>query len=176
MKKIMAAVPLACLVALAGCGGGDAGSAPATGTSRVASTEQAKALTAEQVANVLRSAGAPLTVTLVYTAESDPNKLLGRPGGYTSKIAFSDSRIPPAELGEGVAPDAIERGGSVEVYPTRAGAAARAQFIQAALQGAQGVLGSEYDYTAGPVLVRVTGTLTPAQAGVYQRATAGATR
>ncbi|WP_261554052.1 PGRS family protein [Frankia tisae] len=171
----MAAVPLAFVVVLAGCGGGDAVSAPVTGAAAAPGTH-AGALTAGQVAIALGREGAPLTSVTVYTAESDPKKLLGRPGGYTSKATFSDTRISPAGLDEGSAPDAVDRGGVVEVFPTAEGATARAKFIQATLQGAQGVLGSEYDYTAGPVLVRVTGTLTPAQAAVYERATAGATR
>lgn len=66
------------------------------------------------------------TVTLVtsYTAADDPNHQLGRPHGYTSKTAFADSRVPQDQLG-GLAPDASERGGSVEVFADEAGAQAR---------------------------------------------------
>ncbi len=176
LKKIMAAVPLMFVLGLAGCGGSDAAStpaAPATGAA-AAPTTRAGTPTAEQVVNALRTAGAPLTTVTVYTGESDPKHLLGRPGGYASKATFSDSRIPASELAEGLAPDDVDHGGVVEVFPTAQEATARSTFIQATLRGAQGVLGTEYDYQAGPVLVRVTGKLSPAQAAVYQRATAGA--
>jgi hypothetical protein len=36
-----------------------------------------------------------------------------------------------------------------------------------------GILGTEYDYLAGPVLVRVAGVLTPAQAAQYGAAIGG---
>ncbi|MFI2077523.1 hypothetical protein [Streptomyces triculaminicus] len=31
------------------------------------------------------------------TAEDDPNHLMGRPGQYTSKVVFTDIRIPQAD-------------------------------------------------------------------------------
>lgn len=161
------------LLTLAGCGSDAAATstaAPAVGATVTGTTT---AHTAEQVAAALRGAGVPLAVTRVYTADTDPNHLLGRPNGYTSKLAFTDSRIPAAEV-DGFDADATERGGSVEVYPDAAGATARKEFIQAALKGAGGVLGREYDYLPGGVIVRVTGKLTPDQAGVYERAPAAA--
>ena len=33
------------------------------------------------------------SLTTVYDEASDPNELLGRPNGYTSKVAFADSRV-----------------------------------------------------------------------------------
>ena len=38
------------------------------------------------------------TPSLVFTAENDPNHLLGRPNGYTSKASFTDSRITGDDL------------------------------------------------------------------------------
>jgi hypothetical protein len=105
----------------------------------------------------------------VYTEDDDPNDLLGRPNGYTSKIAFSDSRVSKDDT-VGEAKDAIERGGSIEVYPDDAGAKARATYIQEMLKATG--FGTEYDYVKGPILVRVTGNLTPTKAKDYQAALA----
>jgi len=102
-----------------------------------------------------------------YNEDNDPNKLLGRPNGYTSKIAFSDSRLAKKDIA-GTAKDAIERGGSVEVFPDAELAKARADYIQGILKS--GGFGSEYDYINGTALVRVTGNLTPSKAKEYQKA------
>jgi hypothetical protein len=120
-------------------------------------------MTAAQVTRALRTHGLPVTGIRVLTAASDPNHLLGRPGEYTSKTEFADSR-KAGEAGPGVA-----AGGSVEVYQDHAGAVRRARCIQSIVQAAP-VLGAEYDYVAGAVLLRVSGQLTPAQARRYRAA------
>lgn len=124
---------------------------------------------AEQVTTVL--VGKIPTVKLVksYTAADDPNHQLGRPNGYTSKTAFSDSRIPADQV-EGFDDDATDRGGSVEVFPDEAGATARKTYIQTL--GKSLPLAVEYDYVHGGVLVRVAHELTPDQAKDYETATA----
>jgi hypothetical protein len=66
---------------------------------------------------------------ITYTAENDPNHLLGRPNGYASKVSFTDSRVDQKLL-ESRRPAAIDAGGSVEVYPDADGAARRAKYIQ----------------------------------------------
>ncbi|WP_030300969.1 hypothetical protein [Streptomyces katrae] len=101
------------------------------------------------------------------TAESDQNHMLGRPNGYTSKITFTDARIP-AEQTEGREADALELGGSIEVFPTAAEAKARAEYIQAASKALPAL--AEYDYLHGGTLVRVSRLLTPAQAADYEKA------
>lgn len=95
----------------------------------------------------------------VWTAETDPNRLLGRPGGYTSAATIVDSRLTCTEV-------ATDCGATVEVYPTAAEAQARSEYIQSILGGG-GVLGTEYHYFEGTALLRVTGELTPDQAKVY---------
>jgi hypothetical protein len=74
---------------------------------------------------------------------NDPNRLLGRPNGYTSKIAFADSRISKTDT-DGTQKDAIERGGSIEVFPDAELAMGRAEYIQGVLKNSG--LGAEYDY------------------------------
>ncbi|WP_224274113.1 hypothetical protein [Streptomyces sp. LS1784] len=106
-------------------------------------------------------AGAPVT------AESDPNHLLGRPGQYTSKVTFADSRIKAADV-EGEKDDSVNRGGAIEVFATEADAKTRADYIQGIVKGMPALM--EYDYVRGPVLVRVSKLLTPDQAQGLQAA------
>jgi hypothetical protein len=124
-------------------------------------------LTARQVATALKAKGLPVTITDVYTAATDPNHLLGRPGGYTSKIIFADPRARDAQNASGG--HEVAEGGSVEVYPTHAGAVRRAVYIETISQAVP-IVGAEYDYVSGGVLLRVSGNLTPAQAGQYEQA------
>jgi len=139
--------------------------AVAASSSAPAATPQA--LTAAALVSGLQAAGLPVTGAIVYTAESDPNHKLGRPGGYTGKAAWSDSRVPSASA-PGRNPGDVKLGGSVEVFPDVAGATARGRVIQAFSQ-ASGLLG-EYDYAAGGVLLRLSDVLTPTQAAGYAAA------
>lgn len=95
------------------------------------------------------------------TAESDPNHLLGRPGQYTSKVTFTDSRIKASDV-EGESADSVARGGAIEVFATEADAKTRAGYIQGIVKGMPALM--EYDYAKGPVVVRVSKLLTPDQA------------
>jgi hypothetical protein len=71
--------------------------------------------------------------------------------------------MAPADLAGplGRRSDKIDAGGSVEVYPDADGAARRAKYIQDVPKAAP-ILGTEYAYIEGSVLVRVSGKLTPA--------------
>lgn len=127
-------------------------------------------VTAETVTTQLGKAVPGLKLIEAYTAANDPNHLLGRPGGYSSKTAFSDPRVKASDV-QGEEHDAIDRGGSVEVYSTAAGARARAAYIAGVIKAMPSA--TEYDYVHGAVLVRVSSLLTPAQAADYKRAVAG---
>jgi hypothetical protein len=124
-------------------------------------------ISAAQVINEITSQTSFTKASVVYDGSTDPNHLLGRSGGYVSKASFTDSRIPPSSTG-GAARGDVLLGGSVEVYPSAAGAAARSRYIGGIAQAMPGI--AEYDYLAGPVLVRVSGLLTPQQAESYDRA------
>ncbi|MFG1645709.1 hypothetical protein ACGFMK_35965 [Amycolatopsis sp. NPDC049252] len=102
-----------------------------------------------------------LKLIKTYTAEDDPNHLLSRPNGYSSKTAFGDSRVKADDV-EYLKEDAAERGGSVEVFTTEEAAKARMDFIQAVAKGLPAV--GEYDYVKGGALVRESRFLTPDQA------------
>ncbi|MFJ2958429.1 hypothetical protein [Streptomyces sp. NPDC087270] len=155
---------IAACVLLTGCSsGGSGGSAAATSQQPVA----VGLTSAEQVASTLEQSVSTMTTTVVYTAATDPDHLLGKTHGYLSKVAFSDSRVQPADV-EGTKSDAIVRGGSVETFATSAQAHARAKAIETGAQGSASA--GEYHYYVGTSLVRVSQVLTPAQAQDYELA------
>jgi endonuclease YncB( thermonuclease family) len=122
--------------------------------------------TADQVVRQLATQVHTASATTVYTAESDPNKLLGRPNGYVSKAEFADSR---ATEDSPITLAGVDGGGSVEVFADEDRATARRTYLDQIGQKLP-TLASEYDYQSGPVLVRVSHRLTPAQAAEYQSA------
>ncbi len=109
-----------------------------------------------------------MKITTVYTEESDPNNLLGRPGGYESKVNFADSRVKRADV-IGTDKDDTGRGGTVEVFADPRDAKERSEYIQSV---SGGILGTEYHYLADGVLLRVTGNLPPTVAKEYESALA----
>ena len=123
-------------------------------------------LTAEQVTQQLTKQVPTSTLTNVYTADTDPNKLLGRPGGYLSKTAFTDSRVQPSLLGASA--NSLSQGGSVEVFADEDAATARRNYLQEISKRAP--LFTEYDYQNGAALLRISHQLTPAQAAEYESA------
>jgi hypothetical protein len=167
-RTILVVIPIALAVLTAGCG---SGSQPASSAAPAAQIAVA-AKTAEQVVTAITGKIPTAKLVRTYTAADDANHLLGRPNGYTSKTAFSDSRVPVDQLG-GAAADSGDRGGSVEVFADAAGAKARMDYIQAI--GKSAPLFAEYDYANGPILVRVSKLLTPDQAKDYEAATKAVT-
>lgn len=121
---------------------------------------------AKVVIQDLIKAGLPAKITIVYTAASDPNHLLGRPNGYASKASFSDRRVSSSDT-SGETKGSVDFGGSVEVYPNASEAKSRAAYIQSVLK-AEPMLGTEYDYRNGPVLLRVSQYLTASEARAYK--------
>ena len=169
------------LAPLAACGSDPAPAQPAAPAASQAATTSAPSAsetpspaseerTAEEVFEDISAKVDSASLTTVYDEESDPNDLLGRPNGYTSKVAFADSRVKFDDYEEqGLAKDDLDRGGSIEVFPDAEGAKMRAEYIQG-VKKSNGILGSEYTYVDGTVLVRVTGKLTPKQAKDYEEA------
>jgi len=84
-----------------------------------------------------------------YTAETDPNHMLGRQHGYVEKIAFG----------------AAGGDGSIEVFPNLADAKARAEYIDT-IGKASPALGDGYDYLNEKrfALLRLPREVTPARA------------
>ncbi|MEC3994934.1 hypothetical protein VSR01_15925 [Actinacidiphila sp. DG2A-62] len=152
---------------LTGCSSGGSGTADAS--TPVAEQQPVVGLgSAEQVAAYLEQRISTMSTTTVYTAATDPEHLLGKRDGYRSKIAFTDSRVPPGSV-SGTDPSPVDLGGVIETFSTPSEARARASHLQASLQGLDA---AEYHFYVGASLVRVSRILTPDQTQDYQDAAA----
>ncbi len=164
---LLAAAAAATIVA--GCGS----SPPASPAQHAASTpaQQRTSSPATVSAAVLtqrmKAAGLPITGVTVYNATTDPNHLLGRQGGYASKVAW----VVPAAVSAGAGspssdPGGIEFGGGIEVFAATADAQSRLDELKAF----KPPLGDGYDYLAGGAVLRLSNYLTPDQAARFRSA------
>lgn len=120
---------------------------------------------ATEVADAIAAEIPEISEVLTITEDNDPNAKIGRPGGYIDGAVMFDSRAEPRDDVPG-----RDKGAFLEVWPDEAAATDRAEFIQEALQGANGVLGSEYHFQHDGYLLRVTGEIKPSDAQVYEDA------
>jgi hypothetical protein len=177
MKKSRTLLPIVAVVLallLSACGGSSQSSSSSTSPSPTATstppptpTPQAAAHThqsADQLLQGLKAKGLPIGSSITYTAATDLNHLLGRPGQYTDKVSFKDTRITGQGTGIGVSD-----GGSIEVFATTADAGKRFAYLQS-LSTSGNALFAEYEYLDGVVILRISNQLTPDQAGQYQAA------
>lgn len=163
---------LTLLLTLTACGGDpepDADPAPASSASSAPpSTSPTPTPTPEEVhtaASVAETIAASVDVrTVTITEDNDPNDLIGRPNGYVAAVVLKDGRV--ADCGSDLG---VDCGATLEEWPDAAAAKKRSDYIQDILAGSS-MLGSEYHYFVGAVLVRVTGELKPSQAAEYEAA------
>ena len=167
----MTALATITALALAGCSS-NSGSSSGTSSSAPAKANAVAAtpLTASTAFTKLATTVPTAKLSGTVTAANDPNHLLGRPGQYTSKTTFTDTRIKAADV-EFTKPGDVERGGAIEVFGSPSDAQTRAKYIQAVTKSLPAL--AEYDYVHGAVLVRVSHYLTPAQATGYKTAVNG---
>jgi hypothetical protein len=147
-RAMLAIATIAACATVAACGSGGkaaAGQASSTSTSSIAAqasstpsalSTRSGTLKAEQIAQRMN-----LRHVTAYTAANDPNHLLGRQGGYTSKINWPD--------------------GSIEVFSAPAEAQKRKTYL---LAFAGTPFGDGYDYLVGTYLLRIFDSQTPTQA------------
>lgn len=140
MKKILALIISAILVFTSAC-----------------STQATNKLTANDYAIKLKTVGLPIGNIIVYTAENDPNKILGRPNQYTSTVEFVDTTLE--QIGDSPV------GGNVEVFSNAKDAESRKIYIDSF---GSSPLFAEYSYINGSTLLRLDLSLTPAQAEKYK--------
>ncbi|WP_431728564.1 hypothetical protein [Verrucosispora sp. TAA-831] len=162
-RHILAAV--ATLALLVGC---DQGTTSSSAPDPAPTTAAAKPLDARKVLTKLKAADVGLSGGTVQNEDTDPNNLLGRPSGYTSRASAD---LPGGNRDDDV--HSINRGLVIEAFASVEDADRRAQYIQGILKGAP-LLGSEYHYRAdgGRVLVRVSGLVKPSRAAKVEAAVA----
>jgi hypothetical protein len=114
-------------------------------------------MTAAEIVTQFQQRGLPIDRKVVYTAATDPNHRLGRPGQYVSKVNFHDNRLEKSE------DMSIDGGGAVETFDSESDA----ERWYTAVSGFDKALGSGYDYWDGKRVLRLSSKLTPAQAKRY---------
>lgn len=161
MHRIASAAIIASLISsTAACSGGSAAEQPKSAVTTPSAAAEKQPLNAEAIISQLRAAELGLTEVAVQTENDDPNKLLGRPGGYTSRASAD---LPGGdETGDKFS---VDRGLVVEVFDRADLAQRRSDYIQG-LQSASPILGTEWHYRTsdGTGLVRVSGNVKPSLA------------
>src|SRR5690606_14641680 len=102
-----------------------------------------------------------------YTEDSDPNDLIGRPGGYVSAAAIDDDALD--------GDSGVSRGAVIETFGSKAEAQDRSDYIQNALKEGGPAFGTEWHHLAGTALLRVSGDLKPSINDLYAAAWADIT-
>jgi hypothetical protein len=116
---------------------------------------------AGSLVGLFQANGLPVGKFQVYNAGTDPNRLLGRPGLYTSKSNFIDTRIDQSGFAGEKTID-TEQGGSVEVFASDGDAKRRADYVRSITRGS--ALFAEYSYLRDRVFLRLS-KRTDAEAG-----------
>ena len=96
------------------------------------------------------------------TVKNDPNDLIGRPGGYTSAAYIYDENSESFDSGL-----TIDNGAKIELFKTERDARTRYNYLKDTMRD-NPILGGEYTYIEGPVLLRVAQDVPPKVARKYR--------
>ena len=179
-RFVLAAISLSFIVA--GCGGSSHQRATKTlieskvGGATAPTIVLHHRVTATSVATAMIDRGVPARIAFTWTAANDPNKLLGRQGGYTSKVSLQDRRLPKVPNFLAKTASSTDGGAALECYPIGRGALLRYRTLKTLLGT---VIGDgydyDYDYVSGSCVLRLTSDLVPTQAHQYRHAFEAAT-
>lgn len=111
-------------------------------------------LKAENVILVFKNSGVPIENIKIYTVETDPNKLLGRPGQYMEKINWNDNRVKDAN-------------GTVEIFKSQEELENRKAYIEKNHKNFPNL--TQYIYAHKNALIRLDHDFTPMQADEYKK-------
>ena len=102
--------------------------------------------------------GSPFGITdvVIYTAETDKNKLLGRPGQYVGKVSWNDPRVASRSYEA-----------TIELFADKASMDARFTYIDAIIKSSPLLLQYMYRNDGRLAILRVPKDLTPTQAQAY---------
>ena len=129
-----------------------------------------KQLNAEEIVNKMKNENSNIGNVIVYTEDTDLNKLLGRPGQYTSKVGFEDKRLEQVNANNEFLTEEERKeptGGSVEVFDNENDMLNRKRYIESF---SSNPMFSQYVYSKGNALLRIDGKVTPSQAKEYEEA------
>jgi hypothetical protein len=117
---------------------------------------------AEGLLTELKGKNSNLEKIQAFTAETDPNEKLGRPGYYISKADFSDTRLEQ-EGSEYLV------GGTLETFSSKGDCNKRAEYLNKMNDPSIGFLAvNQHIYKYDKVLLRVDYSLTSEQAEEYK--------
>lgn len=136
--------------------GPSAGAVAGTATADCAVPESAAAVVAGLIER-----GLPIAESVDLTADDDPDRRLGTPGGYASKSLFRDDRLPNPPPRRSLLP---VKGGAVEVYR-------RPEDVSADPALAAGI-GASNVVVRGVTLLRLSDRFTGEQIAAYETALA----
>jgi hypothetical protein len=172
MRKHLVVLGVAAVL-LTGCSSQTApatSSAPAAATTTAAGTPTPTptptptvAADATSVATALKAKVATITKVTMVTEELDSNKLLGRPGQYTSLAWITDAGATAGETG-------TDGGAVVEVFANAEDAKTRSEYILGVLKEMGPAFGTEWHHLDGATLLRVSGQLSPSVNDQYTAA------
>ncbi len=154
------ATPILFVVLLAACGGSSTGAITTTSS---ASPSPKPAPDASGLLASIKGKGVAVGEVQVYTADSDPNSLLGRPHQYVTKVNWHDTRIAAKNFD-------IDGGGSIETFSVTADLASRVVYVSGITQGAAIFAEYEFSSQSGLFFLRLSHYLTPTQAMDYEAA------
>lgn len=123
--------------------------------------EKNKPLSAEDIAKKLKDSGLSIGNTIVYTAETDDNELLGRPNQYISRVRFADDNVEQSDNNDPV-------GGSIETFNNAADLKVRKEYCEAISKAIP--MFAQYYYVNGNYLLRIDNAVTPENAKKYEEA------
>ena len=109
----------------------------------------------------------------VFDEEDDPNKQLGRPNQYVSKISWADERIDPHDFSEENEEEINDldpteyKGGTIEGFKNVADLNRRYTYIKNITLNAP--ILNQYMYKKGLFLMRLDKDFTPSQAKRYEK-------
>ena len=116
---------------------------------------------AEVAAYSLGGSGLPVEAMVIYTADTDPNHLLGRPGQYTGKVSWHDIRA--GDLVDGITPES-----TIETFDSLTDLQRRATYMNAIINASPLFGQYMFEDDAHLALLRVPFALTADQAADYQ--------
>lgn len=111
-------------------------------------------LFAIDILNEMAKSGLPLSDIVAYTEETDPNNMIGKPEGYSSKADARDERLLTTD-------PTI----TVEVFPTHEDAESRKKYVDSVAEIFS--FAKEYSYVVGPALLRLDSAFSATQAEEY---------
>ena len=126
-----------------------------------ANTNRVSQISAEKVLKSLAEQGLPIVNEIIFDAKTDPNRLLGRPGGYLSKVSFFDARYLDRDSDGNYQH-------TIEVFVTPAAAQTRKRYIEKVTNGVPFL--AQYQFNSGRILLRLDKALTPDEADKYNAA------